>query len=209
MTGTGTRRGPKIARLVAIAIVAGFELGVFGLIFYPWVTPDYRAYFIDHTSGCWPHKVSGAYEAGTSVSFARDTPELAAISVCGWKLPDGAGSWATGPEALLKFTFPPAGDALMLTIRARAYADFGERHQRVLVAAGDKVLGALEFGSDAFQTKQVTIPKAIAQTSASGLEIKLGLPEAPTPEQRQLLPVDSRRGLYVVAVQLADVGDGK
>lgn len=100
-----------VAKLFAIGALIAFELIVVGLALSPRVDARYEAVFIDRTSECWLHPVSGEIAFDQRISMLGKEKALAeearAVLRCGWLNPEGKGIWSVGPESRLLLRLPP------------------------------------------------------------------------------------------------------
>jgi hypothetical protein len=154
------------------------ELAAVALMLRPSVDPAYRAYYIDKTSDCWPHRTAGAYKLGTRLSFAvpPNGPEFTPNKICGWFYPDAGGTWSYGRFSRLAFVFPPAELPLRLTIEAAAMVDAAHPRQAVVVSANGQPVGTLVFDSATPIARSLIVPAPLA---ASGrIDLRLDYPDA-------------------------------
>ena len=154
------------------------ELAAVALMLRPGVDPAYRAYYIDRTSDCWPHRTAAAYKLGTRLSFTAppDGPEFTPNKICGWFYPDARGAWSYGRFSRLAFVFPPADLPLRLTLEAAAMVDAAHPRQSVVVTANGKGLGTLVFASTTPAAQNLVLPPAIAATGR--VDLRLDYPDA-------------------------------
>lgn len=150
----------------AAGLVILVELAAVVLMLRPSVDPAYRAYYIDKTSDCWPHRTAAAYKLGTRLSFTvpPDGPEFTPNKICGWFYPDAGGTWSYGRFSRLAFVFPPADLPLRLTIEAAAMVDATHPRQPVVVSANGQQVGTLAFSSPTPALQHLMLPPAIAAT---------------------------------------------
>ena len=161
----------------AIVALGLFELGVAGLALRPRVTPEYRAYFIDKTSDCWPHTTSGAYTLGQTLSFV-DGKGVSFVpnKICGWFYPGADGTWSYGRFSVLRLVFPPGSAALTLTMTAGAMVEKARPLQRVVVSTNGQPLCTLAFDSATPETKTLAVPAAL--TATGRIELRFDYPDA-------------------------------
>ena len=160
----------------ATGLVALAELATAALILAPRVDPAYRAYFIERSSDCWPHKTDGHYALGTTVSFIYGArPDFTPNKICGWFYPGPQGTWSYGSYSLLRFRFAPAAGPLRLTLTAAGMVDAAHPVQRVAVSANGTPLGTLQFGAGA-AAQSLTVPAALAATG--DIELRFDYPDA-------------------------------
>ena len=110
-------------RAIAAGVLIVFELAVLGMIAMPNVDPQYRAVYIERTSECWPHNVSGSIEPGGRISFLAETDGRSKpLLRCGWLEPEDVGTWSIGPESRLLLQLEP-GRAATVDIEVMPFAD--------------------------------------------------------------------------------------
>ena len=161
----------------SVALVAAIELYAASLMLRPNVDPTYRAYYIDHSSDCWPHVTDGAYVLGTTVGFVKGpTNTYARNKICGWFYTDDSGTWSYGHYSLLRFVFAPSPGALTLSITAGAMVNPAHPVQEVAVSANGTALGTMRFTSLAPTTANLAIPADLAATGK--LELRFDYPNA-------------------------------
>lgn len=162
---------------ISVAAVAMFELYAASLVLRPTADATYRAYYIDRSSDCWPHRTPATYTLGTTLMFSTEAGARYEMNkICGWFYPQEAGNWSYGPYSLLRFVFPPTGGDLVMTLVGGGMVDAAHPTQHVLVSANGTSLGTLSFDSLEPATKTLTIPAALA---ASGtLELRFDYPDA-------------------------------
>jgi len=162
----------------ATGLVFLAELAALALMLRPSVDPAYRAYYIDKTSDCWPHRTAAAYRLGTRLSFTvpPDGPEFTPNKICGWFYPDAGGTWSYGRFSRLAFVFPPADLPLRLTLEAAAMVDAAHPHQAVVVSANGQQVGTLVFASATPTAQHLMLPPALAATGR--IDLRLDYPDA-------------------------------
>lgn len=180
MSEITARKGPL--RLVAYGVVAlaiAFELMVVWWMLHPQVPPDYRAYYIDHSTTCLNQPVSGDYALGTNVSFRSDGGEMAKpLRVCGWSGPAGDGTHAVGQTSRLRFALPPDVEGpLQLTLELVAIEREGYPSQRVVISVNGTELDTVTATAGAPVTDIVTIPAPVIAAGDS-VELFLDFPDA-------------------------------
>jgi hypothetical protein len=187
----------------ATAAALVIELAAVALMLRPDVDPVYRAYYIDKSSDCWPHRTDAAYVLGTPLSFAYPPKgaDFTPNKICGWFYPDARGDWSYGRYSLLRFNFTPTAASLTLTLTAGAMVDSAHPAQEVRVAANGTALGSLTFDSFAPETRTLAIPATIA---ASGrIELRFDYPDARPGNELGLLEDPHLRAIKVETLTLA------
>lgn len=175
---------PRAWHLVAAALLALLYLGVLFMVLKPRVSDDYRAYYIDRTSSCFPRLITGYYPLGEPVSFvpgrsgySRDT-----IRWCGFKPPSTTGIRSFGDYGILKLKFPVPDDDLLLTFSSwtNTGADKPRREVKVLVNGED--VGTLVYTKRDRVDGKIVIPERLAKLSPpDGMEIKFEVPRIGPP----------------------------
>jgi hypothetical protein len=174
------------------------ELGLGAFAATSDVGPEYRAYYIDRTTGCLPREVPGTYTLGTTLPLFSTAPhqDFDNILVCGFENSRSDGTWMRGAEGRLRFALGD-GPRQDLELRLEVLVPITPRwpSQRLTVLANGQQVGVVTFGDKSAHTVTVSIPKSVPLTSAGLLEVDLGmvrLPEA-APEKK-----DSRRHSLMV-----------
>ena len=169
-------RHPRL--LWSAALLVGLaELAVAALALRPNVDARYRAYYIDHSSDCWPHQTDGRYALSTTLTFVRG-PGIgySRNKICGWFYTNARGTWSYGRLSLLRFVFPPVSAPLTLRVAAGAMVDKAHPLQHVVVSANGTALGTLMFDSLEPAERTLTIP---AEVAASGeIDLRFEYPDA-------------------------------
>lgn len=145
------------------------------------VGPEYRAYYIDRTTGCLPREVPGTYALGTTVEPQSGKPRRAFddILVCGFENSIPEGTWLRGIEGRLRFTLDdgaPGDLVLRLDASARVTPSF---RQQLTVFANGQPVGIVTFDDKDPHQVEFLIP-ASARAAASGrLDIALRMQRLP------------------------------
>lgn len=192
----------------SFALVVLMALGEAGLLAFAAsadVSPQYRAYYIDRTTGCLPRQVSGEYVLGTRLLLAEDQPQRAFdnIGICGFAHSEPGGAWLRGPEARLRFALGPASVAdLVFEMEARGAIDRTWKRQQASVSVNGTVVGMFDYPDGEFRTQMLTIP---ARMLESGGLVDIDLTMIDTrPADTLKGKSDSRRfSLFVKSVRLA------
>lgn len=164
-------------------LALAFELGVAWLALHPEVPPEYRAYYIDHTTTCLPQPVSGAYEFGTLVSFRSEGAALIKpLRVCGWEGPAGDGLHSVGESSQLRFALPDETGPLTLSLDLDAVPASPTGTQQVAVSANGVELGVLTVSVGSPQTFTLPLPATCPRSET--LEVELAYPDAVLMSQR-------------------------
>lgn len=185
-----------VAKLIAIGGLILFELFVAGLTLFPRVDERYQAVFIDRTSECWLHPVSGRIAFDEPVSMLGTEKVLAdaakAILRCGWLNPDGNGMWSVGPESRLLLQVPP-GQAARLELDLRAFW----HTQRIDITANGQPLTEWTLTTD---TRQQSLP--LPATGDGRIELAFHFRDAVSPRELGLLADRRALAIQLLAVTL-------
>lgn len=147
-------------------------VAVLVMIATPRVSDDYRAFFLDRTTQCWPRNASGSIELGHEVSFRRDDEDAGARNVleCGWNSPIDNGTWSKGPEARLKFKVPAEGARLEMTLRP--FVTEQHPQQRFQIWAGKWQLARIVLMDDSLRQQSVNIPDLAVENGEVVLSLR-------------------------------------
>lgn len=170
-------------RLVAyggVALAIAFELAVVWFALHPQVPPDYRAYYIDHSTTCLNQPISGDYRFGTTVSFRSEGGDQAKpLRVCGWEGPAGDGTHAVGTSARLRFALPgQLPDRVHLTLELVAITHDGYPSQHVMISANGKALTTAIALAGIPLTVDIDVPADVVGVDPGSLDLVLTLPDA-------------------------------
>lgn len=179
------------ARMFAYGVVAlaiAFELTVAWWMLHPQVPPDYRAYYIDHSTTCLNQPVSGDYALGTTVSFRSEGREVARpLWVCGWEGPAGDGTHAVGTSSRLRFAIPASeGGPLYLFLELIAVSREGHPSQRIGIEANGAELGVANALAGIPLEVDLEIPAEVVAAGSGAVDVILNFPDA-----IQMSPSDS------------------
>lgn len=171
------------------------EAAIFAVALVPSVDPDYRAYYLDRSTDCYPLPVSGAYRLGERVSFGSASEgKRANLARCGWRDPEAQGSWSDGNRSMLRFAIAPQPADLVLELDARPYLDAESPGQRIEITANGTPLETLELVEKGPAIHRIAISSAIVGT-AGQLNITFNYPDA-----RALTGAGSGTRLYALFV---------
>lgn len=174
------------------ACIAAFEGSMLWAIASPRVSEDYRAFFIERSSRCWPAAVSGDLALGEKIWFLKADVRgpAAKLRRCGW-VTTGSGAWSEGPEARLLLRSPQTGEALTVTLDMRPYLPPGITGQRVFLAANGTAIADLQLDTQSGNTHGVTIPASLVPDDGL-IELSMRFPDAIS-TQEQGTGEDSRQ----------------
>jgi hypothetical protein len=199
------RQGRFVAAYLLLAVIVAFELFVMWCALHPNVPEDYRAYFIDHTTTCLNHPVSGAYRLGEVISFLPEGLAAAKpVRVCGWEGPVGNGTHAVGERSRLRFTFKERAANLVLTLEMIAVENEAQPNQRVDVIVNGRTVQSLQVGSDKLQTFRVPLPAKLVEAADGKLDVILDFPTA-----LRMSPTDGNTRKRSIKLLSASVYDPK
>lgn len=188
----------------AFAVAATAVPAVLTMITTPRVSADYRAFFIDRTTQCWPRNTTGSIELGKEISFRRDDEDSGAGRVleCGWNRPLDSGTWSNGPESRLKFQLPANGARLEMTLRP--FVTEQHPQQRLEVWAGAAQLAHLVLTQDSPPQQRVDIPGSAVENGEVVLSLRF--PDAASPREQGL---GSDRRDYAVQLEALTLHPGE
>ncbi len=174
---------PRLWHLAVVALIAVFDFGVLYMVLKPNVSPEYRAYYIDRTSSCFPRIISGFYPLGTPVPFAgghngytQDT-----IRWCGFLPPSTTGIRSFGDYGILHFTFPDPGEDLLLTFESWVNTDSDKPPRNVDVVVNGEHLATLTYAGAGRVDGKIVIPERVIATGNGTTEIRFNVPRIGPP----------------------------
>ena len=114
---------PRLWQLLFVVLFGVFELVVAWLALNPNVKDDYRAYYIDRSSSCFPRDAAAAtgyYPLGEPVSFVvgRNGYDRDTLRSCGFMAANKEGLRSFGDYGILKVRFPVPDEDLLLSFAA-------------------------------------------------------------------------------------------
>jgi hypothetical protein len=178
------RYRPRAWHLLIVAAIAVFDLVALYMVLNPRVTDDYRAYYIDRTSSCFPRLTSGYYELGRPVTFVpgRNGFALDTLRWCGFTPPSATGIRSFGDYGILRLNFPVPDTDLLLTFSSWTNTSSDKPERRVLVIVNDEQVGTLVYKSRDRVNGHIAIPARLAKLSGpDGLEIRFQVPRIGPP----------------------------
>jgi hypothetical protein len=173
----------QLKPLLGIALVGLTELGLLAFAASADVPADYRAYYIDRTTGCLPQPVSGEYRLGATLSLSGSQPQapLEAVMVCGFGDPEPDGAWLRGPEARLHFgRTPEMSSDLSLEIDGRGATNKAWPRQHATVTVNGEPVGELDYPDGDWRVQSVVIPRHLVTQSAT-LDIVITMTDTRAP----------------------------
>jgi hypothetical protein len=181
---------PRAWHIVFIVLFGAFELVVFWLATHPNVPDDYRAYYIDRTSSCFPREdkvANGLYALGTPISFVPDRNGHTDDNLrwCGFiaatkQSPFGIKTF--GDYGVLKLRFAVPDEDLLLTFAALSNASAKDPPREVKVIANGQGVGSVIFDDAKRVNGSMIIPAAIAKANpAGGIDLKFEVPRIGPP----------------------------
>ena len=209
---------PRAWHLVAVALIAIFDAVVLYMVLFPRVEPDYRAYYIDRTSSCFPRVISGYYPLGEPISFvpgrsgySRDT-----VRWCGFMPPSNTGIRSFGDYGIIRMNVPLPDDDLLLTFSSWANTDSKKPERDVDVVVNGENVDTLVFKSQYRVNGRIVIPQRVAKLGGKDahgndiLEIKFVVPRiGPPGTNSEPVTLQLRlEALRVVPLGNATTGEG-
>ena len=169
-----------------VAAIACVELAILATAVRPDVHPDYRAFYIDHTTTCLNRSVPGTYRLGDTISFLPEGGDQSVqVRVCGLSWPAGDGTHSLGHSSRLRFALGKTDGDLTAAVQLRSAIKPPNSRQRVLVFANDKQVADLTLVDQAVRDFTFEIPKAVLARQADMLDVRFDYPDA-RPARRQL-----------------------
>lgn len=168
---------------VTAAAVIGFELWAASLMLSPQVSADYRQYYLERSTDCWPVATSGAYRLGDTLSFRDDAAGLASrrFKTCGWVTPFSAGTWSKGDRARLHFAFDVPPQGVVVALLAQGYIGGDHLAQRVEVEVNGVRVDDLVFTPQTQGLATVLVGTDVAALDPKGLNIQFQFPDRISP----------------------------
>lgn len=177
---------PRLWHLVFVALFGLFELWVGWLALNPKVNADYRAYYIDRTSSCFPRDekvATGYYPLGTPVTFVagRNGYQRDTLRWCGFMAANKQGTRSFGDYGILRLKFDVPDEDLQLTFSSFTNANSKDLPQEVSVVVNGEEVTKLAFKSAKRVDGNIRIPKSLAKAGDGGLEIAFMVPRIGPP----------------------------
>ena len=192
---------------IALAALIAFEASVLVMIATPHVSEQYRAFYIERTSDCWPAEVTGRIALGQRVWFLKADATGAArdLRVCGWIDPAGNGTWSLGTESRLLFDVGSDSGPLRLELDLLPYVRDNHPVQRMALSANGEKLAEFTLDARSGRRHAVTIP-ADAIGEDGRIELTLELPDAQSPEALGLGTDKRRLAIRLISLTLSPAG---
>jgi hypothetical protein len=174
---------PRLSHLAIIALIAIFDLYVLVLVLRPNVADDYRAYYIDRTTSCFPRLISGYYPLGEPVSFIAGRPgyDRDSIRWCGFMPANNQGIRSFGDYGILRLRFADPKQDLLLTFTSYANVFENTAPRDVAVLVNDTRLETLHFTGQQRVLGKIVVPAAVVAKGKGGVEIKFEVPRTGPP----------------------------
>jgi len=175
---------PRAWHLVAVALIALFDLIVLYMVLRPNVDDAYRAYYIDRTASCFPRIISMYYPLGEPISFVpgRSGYNRDNLRWCGFMPPNNVGIKSFGDYGILKLKFPVPDDDLLLTFSSWANTDSSKPTRDVQVVVNGEQVGTVTFASALRVNGRFVVPERLAKASKDGaMEIRFNVPRTGPP----------------------------
>ena len=180
---------PRAWHLIAVALIAVFDVVVLYMVLFPHVSADYRAYYIDRTASCFPRVISGYYPLGEPISFVPDRSgyKLDTVRWCGFMPLSKAGIRSFGDYGIIRMNVPLPDDDLLLSFSSWANTDSSKPERDVDVVVNGENVDTLVFKSAKRVNGRIVIPQRVAKLGgedAKGnniVEIKFVVPRTGAP----------------------------
>jgi hypothetical protein len=178
---------PRAWHIALIALFGAFELVVIWLALNPKVADDYRAYYIDRTSSCFPRDDSvanGAYEVGMPISFVPDRWGHTRDNLrwCGFIASSGQGIRTFGDYGIVRLRFAPPAEDLLVTFTGFANANTKDPAREVTVVANGTPIGSVSFADGRRVTGELVVPARVAAANPDGgLDLRFEVPRIAPP----------------------------
>lgn len=174
---------PKLWHLAVVALIAVFDLGVLYMVLRPNVSPEYRAYYIDRTSSCFPRVISGFYPLGEPVSFtgAHNGYNQDTIRWCGFLPPSSTGIRSFGDYGILHLKFPDPGEDLLLTFESWVNSDSNQPKRNVDVVVNGERVDVLTYAGAGRVDGKIVIPERLVAAGNGTMEIRFDVPRTGPP----------------------------
>jgi hypothetical protein len=180
---------PRAWHLIVVALIALFDAGVLYMVLFPRVSDDYRAYYIERSTSCFPRIISGYYPLGEPISFvpARSGFKLDSIRWCGFMPPSTTGVRSFGDYGIFRIVTKLPDDDLLLTFSSWANTDSSKPERDVDVLVNGENVETLVFKSARRVNGKIVIPEQIAKLGGEDahgnniVEIKFVVPRTAPP----------------------------
>ena len=180
---------PRAWHLIAVALIAIFDAAVLYMLLFPHVSDDYRAYYIDRSSSCFPRVITGYYPLGEPISFiqGRSGYKRDSIRWCGFMPPTNTGVRSFGDYGIFRVITKLPDDDLLLTFSSWGNTDSSKPERDVDVVVNGEKVGMLAFKSAKRINGKMVIPRQVARLGGedakgnSIIEIKFVVPRTGPP----------------------------
>jgi hypothetical protein len=174
---------PKLWHLAVVLLIAVFDLGVLYMVLRPNVSPEYRAYYIDRTSSCFPRVISGFYPLGEPVSFnsVHNGYNQDTIRWCGFLPPSPTGIRSFGDYGILHLEFPDPGEDLLLTFESWTNTDSEKPKRDVDVVVNGEHVAVLTYAGAGRVDGSIIIPERLVKAGNGMMEIRFDVPRTGPP----------------------------
>lgn len=175
---------PRIWHLVATALIAVFGAVVLYLVLNPRVSDEYRAYYIDRTSSCFPRIITGYYKLGQPASFVAGRNGMTRDSIrwCGFMPVKNDGIKSFGDYGILKLRFPVPDEDLLLTFSSWANTNADKPARDVNIVVNGETLGTITFKTSKRIDGKIVVPQDVAKAGKDGdMEIRFEVPRIGPP----------------------------
>ena len=174
---------PRLWHLIATLLIVAFGAVVLYMVLNPRVADDYRAYYIDRSSSCFPRLISFYYPLGQPVTFVenRNGYRRDSIRWCGFMPMKNDGIKSFGDYGILKLKFPLPDEPLLLTFSSWTNTSADKPVREVKVVANGDTIGTIVFRDGKRVNGSMIIPEATARARTDGLEIRFEVPRIAPP----------------------------
>jgi hypothetical protein len=170
-----------------VALIALVDAGVLYMVLFPNVSPEYRAYYIDRTSSCFPRAdnvATGYYPFGEPINFItgnnsiepRNGFSLDTVRYCGFMPPSSTGIRSFGDYGLIRMKGPFPADDLLLTFASWTNTGADKPRREVQVQVNGEEVGTLVYVTRDQVNGKMVIPQRLVEAGKGWLEIRFNVP---------------------------------
>jgi hypothetical protein len=193
---------PRPIPVIAIAALAALELALVGFaVGTSDVSENYRAYYIERTTGCIDRPAIGSYRLGETLSLSQhEDSAFAKVLACGFGYGQRGGTWLQGNLAKLQFTDPPPSGPLVFEFKATPELYDDQPTQQLTLLANGMTVATIDMSAPAAAVHRIEIGAEITALSQDGLELRFEL--ADTRIDRTRPPDGQRHTLFINWIRL-------
>ncbi|UJW87209.1 hypothetical protein [Devosia sp. SL43] len=187
------------------AIIGLLAVTVLALVKNPHVNDQYRAYFIDRTTDCWPLPIDGAIAWGEQLSFvgAAAVSPTYPLRRCGWMEPQDTGTWSMGPEAVLRLNPGPRARDLLLDLEMLPFVTTESPVQTVRLTLAGTDLATLTLDAASSPQHRFILPAALASSSGP-IDVGFHFPTAHSPSAAGMNDDRRRLAIRLLSVRITE-----